>query len=79
MKKKEVESVDKLLTVQEVSEILGATEKVVKYTLNLPYVKVAGKRMYEKKDIENFIKKNKHYTIDIITYQKSNKKREYVV
>ncbi len=70
---------DKLLTVQEVSEILGATEKVVKYTLNLPYVKVAGKRMYEKKDIENFIKKNKHYTIDIITYQKSNKKREYVV
>lgn len=70
---------DKLLTVQEVSEILGATEKVVKYTLNLPYVKVAGKRMYEKKDIENFIKKNKHYTIDIITYQKSNKKKEYVV
>lgn len=70
---------DKLLTVQEVSEILGATEKVVKYTLNLPYVKVAGKRRYEKKDIENFIKKNKHYTIDIITYQKSNKKREYVV
>lgn len=70
---------DKLLTVQEVSEILGATEKVVKYTLNLPYVKVSGKRMYEKKDIENFIKKNKHYTIDIITYQKSNKKREYVV
>lgn len=78
-KRKKVESVDKLLTVQEVSEILGATEKVVKYTLNLPYVKVAGKRMYEKKDIENFIKKNKHYTIDIITYQKSNKKREYVV
>ena len=70
---------DKLLTSQEVSEILGVSAKTVCYTLNLPYIKVAGKRMYQKKDIENFIQKNKHYNIDIITYQKSNKKREYVV
>ncbi len=70
---------DKLLTTKEVSEILGVKERTVKYTLNLPYIKVSGKRMYQRKDIENFINKNKHYTIDIITYQKSNKKREYVV
>lgn len=69
---------DKLLTSQEVSEILGASEKTVRYTLNLPYIKVAGKRMYQRKDIENFIQKNKHYTIDVIAYQKSNKKKEYV-
>lgn len=70
---------DRLLTSQEVSEILGVSQKTVCYTLNIPYVKVAGKRMYQKKDIENFIQKNKHYNIDIISYQKSNKKREYVV
>lgn len=70
---------DKLLTSQEVSEILRVKERTVKYTLNLPYIKVSGKRMYQRKDIENFINKNKHYTIDIIAYQKSNKKREYVV
>ena len=70
---------DKLLTSLEVSEILGVSKKTVCYTLNIPYIKVAGKRMYQRKDIENFINKNKHYTIDIITYQKSNKKREYVV
>ena len=70
---------DKLLTPKEVSEILRVKERTVKYTLNIPYIKVAGKRMYQRKDIENFINKNKHYTIDIITYQKSNKKREYVV
>ncbi len=70
---------DRLLTSQEVSEILGVSQKTVCYTLNIPYVKVAGKRMYQRKDIENFIQKNKHYNIDIISYQKSNKKRKYVV
>lgn len=70
---------DRLLTSQEVSEILGVSKKTVCYTLNIPYVKIAGKRMYQRKDIENFIQKNKHHNIDIISYQKSNKKREYVV
>lgn len=62
---------DRLLTSQEVSEILGVTKRVVCYTLNIPYIKVAGKRMYQKKDIENFINKNKHYTIDIKQYKKN--------
>lgn len=70
---------EKLLTPQEVSEILGVSKKTVCYTLNLPYIKIAGKRMYQKKDIENFINKNKNYNIDIITYQSNNKKREFVV
>lgn len=70
---------EKLLTPQEVSEILGVSVKIVCYTLNLPYIKIAGKRMYQKKDIENFINKNKHYNIDIITYQSSNRKKEFVV
>lgn len=70
---------EKLLTSQEVSEILGVSKKTVCYTLNLPYIKIAGKRMYQRKDIENYINKNKHYNIDIITYQSNNKKREFVV
>lgn len=70
---------EKLLTPQEVSEILGVSTKTVCYTLNLPYIKIAGKRMYQRKDIENYINKNKHYNIDIITYQSSNKKRVFVV
>ena len=70
---------EKLLKANEVAEILGVTERIVKYTLNIPYVKVAGKRMYQRKDIENFINKNKHYNIDIITYQRRNKRKEYVV
>lgn len=70
---------EKLLKSEEVAEILGVTERIVKYTLNIPYIKVAGKRMYQRKDIENFINKNKHYNIDIITYQRSNKRKEYVV
>lgn len=70
---------EKLLKANEVAEILGVTERIVKYTLNIPYVKVAGKRMYQRKDIENFINKNKHYNIDIITYQRNNKRKEYVV
>ena len=65
---------DKLLTPKEVSEILRVKERTVKYTLNLPYIKVSGKRMYQRKDIENFINKNKHYTIDIIAYQKTMEK-----
>lgn len=70
---------EKLLTAQEVSEILGVKPRVVCYTLNIPYIKVSGKRMYQRKDIENFINKNKHYNIDIITYQRRNKRKEYVV
>ena len=69
---------DKLLTSEEVSKILGVKPRIVCYTLNLPYIKVGGKRMYQIKDIENFINKNKHYNIDIITYQKSNKRKVYV-
>ena len=70
---------ENLLTAKETSKILGVSEKIIKYKLNLPYIKVAGKRMYQTKDIENYINKNKHYTIDIIEYQKSNKRREFVV
>ena len=40
---------DKLLTPKEVSEILRVKERTVKYTLNLPYIKVSGKRMYQRK------------------------------
>ena len=69
---------EKLLTSQQVSEMLGVKPRIVCYTLNLPYIKVGGKRMYQAKDIENFINKNKHYNIDIITYQKSNKRKVYV-
>ena len=57
--------------------IKGVSAKTVYYTLNLQYIKVAGKRIYQMKDIENFIQKNKCYNIDIITYQKSNKKKEF--
>lgn len=56
---------EKLLMPKEVSEILGVSERCIKYTLNLPYIKVAGKRMYQQEDVEKFIKKNKSYTIDI--------------
>lgn len=70
---------DNLLTPQEVAEILRTTSRRVCYELDIPYIKVGGKRRYEPKDVENYKKKNKHYPIDIITYQRSNKKREYVV
>lgn len=66
---------EKLLTSEEVGEILGVTKKTVCYTLSIPYIKVAGKRMYQKKDIENFIQKNKKYTIDI----KQNKTIKFVI
>ncbi len=36
--------------------------------------------MYQRKDIENFIQKNKNYTIDILPRgRKNSKKIEYVV
>lgn len=65
---------ERLLNADEVAEILGVTKRIVCYTLNLPYIKVAGKRMYAIKDIENYIQKNKHYVIDIKPV-----KRQYVV
>ena len=70
---------DELLTPDEVSEILKVDKRIVCYTLNIPYIKVGGTRRYQRQDIENYIKKNKCYNIDIISYQKSNKVKEYVI
>lgn len=70
---------EKLLTPEEVGEILKVKPRVVCYKLNLPYVKVGGKRRYKKEDVENYIKKNKYYNIDVISYQKNNKVKEYVI
>lgn len=69
---------DNLLTPEEVAEILSVTTRKVK-ELDIAYIKVGGKRRYELKDVENYKKKNKKYPIDIITYQKNNRKKEYVV
>lgn len=66
---------EKLLSAEEVADILGTTKRVVCYTLKIPYIKVAGKRMYTQKDIQNYIEKNRHYAIDI----KPTKKFKFVV
>ena len=70
---------EELLTPKEASEILKVKERVLCYTLNIPYIKVGGTRRYQRQDIENYIKKNKCYNIDIISYRKSNKVKEYVI
>lgn len=68
---------DNLLTKFDVANILSITPRKVT-ELDIPYIKIGGKRRYELKDVENYKKKNKKYPIDII-YQKNNKKIEYVV
>lgn len=70
---------EELLTPKEACGILKVKERVLCYTLNIPYIKVGGTRRYQRQDIENYIKKNKCYNIDIISYQKSNKVKEYVI
>lgn len=72
---------ENLLTVKEVAEKLKVTEYTVRERLSIPYIDLnegKGRKRnmrFRVEDVENYLKKNKHYPIDII---KPNKKREYV-
>lgn len=71
-----------LLTVKEVAEKLKISEYTVRERLSIPYIDLnegKGKKKnkrYRIEDIENYLKKNKCYPIDIV---RNNKKIEYVV
>ena len=72
---------ENLLTVKEVAEKLKVTEYTVRERLSIHYIDLnegKGRKRnmrFRIEDVENYLKKNKHYPIDII---KPNKKREYV-
>lgn len=69
-----------LLTVKEVAQILKISEYQVKNRLSIPYIDLnegKGKKKnkrYRVEDVDNYLKKNKCYPIDIV----KNKKIEYV-
>lgn len=70
-----------LLTVKEVAEKLKISEYAVRERLSIPYIDLnegKGKKRnmrFRVEDVDNYLKKNKRYPIDII---KPNKKIEYV-
>lgn len=69
---------DNLLTPKQVADILNTTPRTVCYRLDIPYIKIGGKRRYDKKDVEKYKSKNKIYPIDMILY-KNKSKKEYVI
>ncbi len=70
-----------LLTVKEVAERLKVSEYTVQNRLSIPYIDLnegKGKKRnmrFRVEDVDNYLKKNKHYPIDIL---RPSKKVEYV-